>query len=298
VKKTKKRARKQKSGRRGAKKRISRKLGAKKMGRKVKRTTRTKPQKAKPVSETKTVYIAPRRTLIKDAVCELLPHIDPSLIKKLDYWALYTIHQDVVKDNKDREELARRLIKGYVPEKGRGVVKPVEAVGGIFATAPSEKELERARKAKDLKEREEAARKKAIDAKERARAARLKARAAAHAAKARERAARAAARAKRLAAKYRSKSSPKPAAAPSGKPGPKPAASKPASMPSAGSYVPPPRIHIRDDLTRIMPMIKKSDLTGLDYWQLYTMHSEIVKYGRDPESMARKFIKGYARVKK
>ena len=47
-----------------------------------------------------------------------------------------------------------------------------------------------------------------------------------------------------------------------------------------------------------MPMIKRSDLTGLDWWQLYTMHSEIVKYGRKPEELARKFVKGYGKKKK
>ncbi len=35
----------------------------------------------------------------------------------------------------------------------------------------------------------------------------------------------------------------------------------------------------------------------LDWWALYTMHSEIVKYSRDPESMARKFVNGYKKQK-
>ncbi|MCX6356085.1 MAG: hypothetical protein NTZ78_14465 [Candidatus Aureabacteria bacterium] len=261
-----------------------------------KRVRKSTKKKETPVIEIKSVYIAPKRTAIKDAVCALLPHIDPKLIKRLDYWALYTIHQDVVKDGKDSEELARRLIRGYEPGKGLGTVQPAAAPKGEPATLTG-KEAQSVKRTQELDMKKDEARTRADAAKERARTAKDKARAAAQAAKAKERAARAAARAKRLASKYRTKaskssaSSPLPAATPA-----KTAAAKiDQPKPAGGAYIPPKRVHIREDLARLMPMIKRSDLTGLDYWQLYTMHSEIVKYRRDPESLARKFVRGYTR---
>jgi len=261
-----------------------------------KRVRKSIKKKETPVIETKHVYIAPKRTAIKDAVCALLPHIDPKLIKRLDYWALYTIHQDVVKDGKDSEGLARKLIRGYEPEKGLGMVHSPAAPKGE-PSALTGKEAESMKRTQELEIKKDEARKRADAAKERARTAKDKARAAAQASKAKERAARAAARAKRLASKYRSKASHSSASSPlpSATVAKTAAVKTDAAKPAGGAYVPPTRAHIKDDLARLMPMIKRSDLTGLDYWQLYTMHSEIVKYRRDPESLARKFVKGYTR---
>ena len=76
------------------------------------------------------------------------------------------------------------------------------------------------------------------------------------------------------------------------------AAAPPAGGPPAEAYIAPVRTKIKDELAKLMPMVKRSDLTGLDYWALYTMHSEIVKYGRNPEELARKFVKGYGKGKK
>ena len=62
-------------------------------------------------------YVAPRRVHIKDAVCALLPHVDPRLIKKLDYWALYTMHSRICKYGDDPESMARKFVKGYKKAK-------------------------------------------------------------------------------------------------------------------------------------------------------------------------------------
>lgn len=244
------------------------------------------------VEQPKAPYVAPRRIYIKDAVCALLPHVDQKLVRGLDYWALYTIHQDVVKDGKDAESLARKLIRGYDPAKGAGLntkrASIAEEAGGQVD------------KEQDVAARVESAKERARAAKERARAAKERARAAAHAAKERARAAIRAARDKARAARL-GKS--KPAAdrpeAPSAAPeqvGAETAA--PVSKAMGPAYIAPVRTRIKEELAKIMPMIERTDLTGLDYWALYTMHSEIVKYGRNPEDMARKFVKGYKKAKK
>lgn len=250
----------------------------------------------KPLERPKTPYVAPRRIHIKDAVCALLPHVDPRLVKGLDYWALYTIHQDVVKDGKDAESLARRLIKGYEPVKGAGL-NPKQASS---AEAVAEVGREQMKREQEVSARVESAKERARAAKERARAAKERARAVAHAAKERVRAAKQAARDKARAARLR-KSKPaavKPEApsAASEQPGAKTTA--PAGKAMGSAYIAPVRTRIREELVKVMPMITLSNLTGLDYWALYTMHSEIVKYGRNPEEMARKFVKGYTRAKK
>jgi len=126
-------------------------------------------------------YIAPRRQHIKDEVCQLIPHVPRELVRRLDYWALYTIHQDVVKSGADPETLARRLVKGYNPEKAKQAAAQVEA--------KKARETEIAQKRTDAQRRKEEARAKADAAKLRARAARDAARAKAQAAKAKARAA-------------------------------------------------------------------------------------------------------------
>lgn len=253
-----------------------------------------------PAPAPKPPYVAPRRTDVKAAVCALLPHVDPKLIKRLDYWALYTIHQDVVKDGKDAEALARKLIRGYDPSKALPIqaqapdAPPVTAEAAAKMTA---KEQERMMRAKELENRKMDAKKRELAARERARVAKELARAKAQAAKARERAARDAARAKRLGAAKPAAPAARPAAPAAGKPSTPAVPAKSVRVP-AGTYIAPVRVRIREELVKVMPMIKQSDLTGLDYWALYTMHSRICKYGDDPESMARKFVKGYKRVKK
>ncbi|MCX6356720.1 MAG: hypothetical protein NT045_02405 [Candidatus Aureabacteria bacterium] len=276
-------------------KKAAKKGAVKGIKKRARKTLAPRKESAMPVAEAKPVYIAPRRIDIKNAVCALLPHIDPKLIKALDYWALYTIHQDVVKSGKDAEALARTLIRGYNPEKGQGVTSP-RAAAGEKTSAATEKDDERAARAEDLARRNEESRKKTVDARDRARAARDRARAAAQAAKVKERAARAAARMKRIAARYRpaAKTTVPVVTSASAKAHAKSAA---VNRPAPGAYVPPVRTRIKDELATLMPMIKRSDLTGIDYWALYTMHSEIVKSGRNPEDMARKFVKGYTRRK-
>ena len=248
-------------------------------------------QMEKPLEQPKAPYVAPRRLHIKDAVCALLPHVDPGLVKGLDYWALYTIHQDVVKDGKDAESLARKLIRDYDPAKGTGLNpkqgSSAEGGGGQMG------------REREVAARVDAAKERALAAKERVRAAKERARAVAHAARERVRAAKQAARDKAHAARHRKS---KPAAVEpetpstvSAQPG---ETVRPAARAMGSAYVAPVRTRIRDELVKIMPMIERSDLTGLDYWALYTMHSEIVKYGRNPEDMARKFVKGYKKAKK
>lgn len=254
-------------------------------------------KKAAPVVEA-LPYTAPKRAHIKEAVCALLPHVDPRLIKKLGYWALYTIHQDVVKSGKDAETLARKLIKGYDPAKALPV-QPGTAIVAAPVTAEvaaqtAAKEQERMMRAQEIENRKMDAKKRELAARERARVAKERARAKAQAAKARERAARDAARAKRLGVV-------KPAAQPTAPAGPTrvaPAAPAKSARVPAGTYIAPVRARIREELAKVMPMIKQSDLSGLDYWALYTMHSRICKYGDDPESMARKFVKGYKKNRK
>ncbi len=77
-----------------------------------------------------------------------------------------------------------------------------------------------------------------------------------------------------------------------------PAPARSSARVPAGTYIAPVRARIGEEPVKVMPMITQSDLTGLDYWALYTMHSRICKYGDDPESMARKFVKGYKKAKK
>ena len=233
-------------------------------------------------------YVAPTRKKIKDEVSKLLssvdPPVDPKLIRKLDWWALYTIHQDVVKDGKDAREIAVTLVRGYDPEKIR---------------AQQEKEAERKARDEERKRRAKEVAARKVESKRKADAARAKAKAA----KEKARGARTAAKTKASAAKPASqveKTAPaKPA--PVKAPGAKTAVAKPVARPPripASAYVAPVRKHIKDELAKIMPMIKRSNLTGLDYWALYTMHADIVKFGRDPESLARKFVKGYKKKKK
>jgi regulator of protease activity HflC (stomatin/prohibitin superfamily) len=126
-------------------------------------------------------YIAPRRQHIKDEVCQLLPQVPRELVRKLDYWALYTIHQDVVKSGADPETMARRLVKGYSPEKAKQAAAQVET--------RKARELEIAQKRIDAQRKKEEARAKADAAKVRAWAARDAARAKAQAAKDKARAA-------------------------------------------------------------------------------------------------------------
>ncbi|MEI6632357.1 MAG: hypothetical protein WCP22_00915 [Chlamydiota bacterium] len=269
-----------------AKRIVRKKRAAKRTGAVVSMPEAVQAPAAPPVE--KIPYVAPKRAHINDAVCALLPHIDPKLIKKLDYWALYTIHQDVVKSGKDAETLARSLIKGYDPAKAFPV-SPAQSAAAVTA-----KEQERMMRAKEIENRKVDAKKRELAARERARVAKELARAKAQAAKDRERAARAAARAKR------SSPIPRPVvAAPAAKTAPAPAAPvAPVKRGPASAYIAPVRARIREELAKVMPMIKQSDLSGLDYWALYTMHSRICKYGDDPESMARKFVKGYKKVKK
>jgi len=283
---------KKKTSKKTAKKAKTLKKGSKRKKTVGKTKKRAAVRIKKPVEQSKAPYVAPRRIYIKDAVCELLPHVDPKLVRGLDYWALYTIHQDVVKDGKDAESLARRLIRGYEPARGVGL-NPKQ--GSVV-----EKGGERESREKERAARTEAAKERARAAKERVRVAKERARAVAYAAKERARAAKRAARDKARAARLR-RSKPVAAqpvypSASSKRSGVKTAAPVGKAMGSA--YVAPVRTRIRAELVKVMPMIKLSDLTGLDYWQLYTMHSEIVKYGRKPEELARKFIKGYTKAKK
>lgn len=283
------------AGTRKAPRALKRKKGVARKRRAVKKAA---PVAAQPPAVEALPYTAPKRAHIKDAVCALLPHVDPKLIKKLDYWALYTIHQDVVKSGKDAETLARKLIKGYDPAKALPV-QPATAIVAAPMTAEAAaqtaaKEQERMMRAQEIENRKMDAKRRELAARERARVAKERARAKAQAAKARERAARDAARAKRLGVV-------KPAPQPTAPVGPKPVAqaapAKSARVP-AGTYIAPVRARIKEELAKVMPMIKQSDLSGLDYWALYTMHSRICKYGDDPESMARKFVKGYKKNRK
>jgi hypothetical protein len=292
---------KRKAGRKAArKKKAARPLKKRRAPRRKRAASRPAPPvEIAPAAEPKAPYTAPRRTEIKEAVCALLPHIDPRLIKRLDYWALYTIHQDVVKDGKDAEALARRLVRGYDPSKALPT-KAAQAqapapTAGETAGSLSAKEEERLMRARELENRKMDARKRELAARERARVAKELARAKAQAAKARERAARDAARAKRRGA---SRPAPAPAAPAQAAAPPAPAVAAKSFKAPAGTYVAPVRTRIREELAKVMPMIKQSDLAGLDYWALYTMHSRICKYGDDPESMARKFVKGYKKAKK
>lgn len=167
-----------------AKRIVRKKRAAKRTGAVVSMPEAVQAPAAPPVE--KIPYVAPKRAHINDAVCALLPHIDPKLIKKLDYWALYTIHQDVVKSGKDAETLARSLIKGYDPAKAFPV-SPAQSAAAVTA-----KEQERMMRAKEIENRKVDAKKRELAARERARVAKELARAKAQAAKDRERAARAA----------------------------------------------------------------------------------------------------------
>lgn len=237
------------------------------------------------MTEKKSGYVAPPRKEIKKEVVKLLsklaPPVDPKLVQQLDWWALYTIHQDVVKSGRNPAALAEQLIKGYNPQK----IKAQQA-----------KEAARKARAEEkirLAGEKEEARRRTAKAKEQARVAKEKARAAQLEARAKEVAARATASAAKAAPV-------KPAvkAAASGSKTATASAAKPSARIPASAYVAPVRKYIKDELAKLMPMIKRSDLTGLDYWALYTMHADIVKYGRDPESLARKFVKGYKKKKK
>ncbi len=59
-----------------------------------------------------TSYRPPDRGRIKDAVAKLLPDIDPKIIHGLEWWQLYSIHQDIAKDKKSPASVARKYIKG------------------------------------------------------------------------------------------------------------------------------------------------------------------------------------------
>jgi len=279
------------------KRRTARKAKALKKSQKRKKAIRKTKKRAvvsteKSIEQPRAPYVAPRRMEIKDAVCALLPHIDPRLIKKLDYWVLYTIHQDVVKGGKDAEVLARTLIRGYDPHRNMGL-NPRQ-------TAGTAKEKEQMKREHELSARVESARERVLAARERVRAAKDRARVAAHAAKERARAAIRAARDRARAGRM-AKSRPEAAQAAPGAPPPtreRAATAAPARRATGSAYIAPVRTKIKDELAKVMPMIKRSDLTGIDYWALYTMHSEIVKSGRNPEELARKFVKGYTKAKK
>ncbi|MDP8246993.1 MAG: hypothetical protein P9M00_02555 [Candidatus Tritonobacter lacicola] len=72
-------------------------------------------------------YVAPARKIIKKEVQKLLPDADPKLIQGLDWWQLYSIHQDVVKSGKNAESMAIKYIKGYNPAKIRAEREKAEA---------------------------------------------------------------------------------------------------------------------------------------------------------------------------
>jgi len=103
--------------------------------------------------------IDPRSTsAAKEAEFEdLKQRIHSKLVDKLDWWALYTIHQDVVKDGKDPQELAQSLIKGYDPAKIRAQMAKEEA--------RKKREEERKMPAKEAARKKAEARRKAAAAK-------------------------------------------------------------------------------------------------------------------------------------
>ncbi|MCX6350209.1 MAG: hypothetical protein NTV79_12050 [Candidatus Aureabacteria bacterium] len=142
----------------------------------MKKKPETPSQPSAGVPEEVQIYIAPRRQHIKDEVCQLLPQVPRDLVRKLDYWALYTIHQDVVKSGADPESMARRYVKGYNPEKIRQIQAQVEA--------RKRREQEIVLKRADAQRRKEEARARAEAAKAKERAARDAARAKAQAARA------------------------------------------------------------------------------------------------------------------
>ena len=111
-------------------------------------------------------YIPPRRPKIKDAVIKLLPQVPPQLIRALQYWALYSIHQDIVKTKMDPETIARKYVKGYDP------VKIKEAAEREAARKERAKEI--IRKKAEAQAKKVAARAKAAAAKAKARAAKKK----------------------------------------------------------------------------------------------------------------------------
>lgn len=125
------------------------------------------------MTDQKTGYVAPTRKKIKEEVCKLLstvdPPVDPKLVRKLDWWALYTIHQDVVKSGKDARELAVRLVKGYDPKK---IQEKIDQ-----AAARKVREEERKLRAREIVRKKAEAKAKAAAAKAKARAAKAKARA-------------------------------------------------------------------------------------------------------------------------
>jgi hypothetical protein len=110
-------------------------------------------------------YIAPKRTKIKDAVEKLLPQVPRGLVRRLDYWALYSLHQDITKSGMNPETAARKYVKGYDPEKIR------QAKEREIARKAREKEA--LRKKAEVKKKQAQAR-AAAAAKAKARAARTK----------------------------------------------------------------------------------------------------------------------------
>ena len=103
-------------------------------------------------------YIPPRRPKIKDAVEKLLPQVPRQLIRRLEYWALYSIHQDVVKSGMAPETAARKYVKGYDPEKirreeERKIARKAREKELLRKKAEAKKKKERARAAARAKTR-------------------------------------------------------------------------------------------------------------------------------------------------
>ena len=139
-------------------------------------------------------YVAPARKIIKKEVQKLLPDADPKLIQGLDWWQLYSIHQDVVKSGKTAESMAIKYIKGYDPAKIRAEREKAEAEKRRI-------EEEKVRRAEEkVRAAAERVRAKAEAAKEKA-----KARTEQAAAKVRDAAERAKAKAEAAAKKTRTK---------------------------------------------------------------------------------------------
>jgi len=64
-------------------------------------------------------YRPPARGRIKAAVSALLPDVDPKIIQGQDWWRLYSIHQDIVKDGKSPRSAARKHLEGWKPSVKR-----------------------------------------------------------------------------------------------------------------------------------------------------------------------------------
>ncbi|MCX6357512.1 MAG: hypothetical protein NT045_06535 [Candidatus Aureabacteria bacterium] len=58
-------------------------------------------------------------------------------------------------------------------------------------------------------------------------------------------------------------------------------------------YVAPPRTGIANEVCKILPAVPQGMIRGLDFTVLYTIHSEIVRYGLRPDAVAEVNITGY-----